>query len=160
MIFTYNGTLYPGYLKEGNAISYIMPVAKYFCKGKGLDIGGTTKWHFPGARIVNVTKNDKYDANCLPKGKYDYIISSHCLEHLEDPYATLHYWKQHLEQNGVLFLYLPHPKQSYWLMDCPHHKQKLFPELIKEFFIKLNFKDILVSDCDMYWSFCAIGFNK
>jgi len=38
-IFEYRGQLYPEYLKHGNAMQFVAPVAAHFCKGRGLDIG-------------------------------------------------------------------------------------------------------------------------
>jgi hypothetical protein len=39
MIFEYKGSLYPEFIKHGNAAQYIKPVAEKFCIGNGLDIG-------------------------------------------------------------------------------------------------------------------------
>ena len=159
LLFDYKGESYPAYLKQGNAISYIMPVAKYFCKGEGLDIGGTFKWNFPGARIINIGNDDKWAAGCLPDEKYDYIISSHCLEHVERPPEILEYWQTRLKKSGVLFLYLPHPDMEYWAINCPKHRHYFYPKVIYYWLHDLGFKDILVSGRDMYWSFTVVAFN-
>jgi SAM-dependent methyltransferase len=158
-IFEYKGNIYPSYIKKGNACSFIIPYAKEFCTGKGLDIGGFLDWTFPGARAVNVTLKDGFDAYNLPKGKYDYIFSSHTLEHLPNYVKAIEYWKSFLKKDGVLFLYLPHPDMEYWL---PQNNRKHFhlfdPKDIEKLFYDLGFKHVLVSERDLYWGFAAVGF--
>lgn len=39
-IFNYKGNLYPEYIRHGKAHSFVEPYAKFFCIGKGYDIGG------------------------------------------------------------------------------------------------------------------------
>ena len=69
MIYDYKGKSYPEYLKEGNANKYIEEFARYYCKGKGLDIGGFDNWTFPGAKAINIVIDDEYDAYNLPDEK-------------------------------------------------------------------------------------------
>ena len=87
MIYSYKGDNYPEYIRNGNAVEHIEVIAKQFCKGKGLDIGGFYGWTLPGAIPINIADNIlDYDAYKLPDYKeLDYIFSSHCLEHLSDP---------------------------------------------------------------------------
>jgi SAM-dependent methyltransferase len=160
MIYHYNDKPFPEYLKEGNAINYILPFAKYFMKGSVLDIGGTKKWHYPDAEYVNVENNDGFHAMQLPNKRYDSIISSHTLEHLKDPYYALAEWHTHLKKGGCLFLYLPHVHMDYWAFDNPRHLHILTPEIIKGWMTKLGYKDIITSGQDLYFSFSVIGFKK
>ena len=62
-IFQYRGSLYPEYLKQGNAMQFIAPTAAKFCKGLGLDVGAG-KWPLPGAHPIEWTTGG--DANELP----------------------------------------------------------------------------------------------
>lgn len=157
-VFYYKGDLYPEYLKHGNANTFIEPFAKYFCKGKGLDIGGFLKSTFPSAKTINILNNDKFDAYHLPEEKYDYIFSSHTLEHLNDYVKTLKYWKEHLKEGGVLFLYLPHPDMEYWLpQNNRKHLHVLYPEDIHKLLEDLSFRYVLHSERDLYWSFAVVG---
>ena len=116
MVFEYKGKLYPEYIRNGDAVGHIEKIAKSFCQGKGLDIGGFYGWTLPGAIPINIAdKILDYDAYKLPDyDKLDYIFSSHCLEHLADPVKAIEYWKTKLKPGGVLFLYLPHPDMIYW----------------------------------------------
>jgi hypothetical protein len=81
MIFKYKNNIYPSYIKNGNACSYIQEFARQFCVGNGLDIGGTDNWNFPNARTINTSKDDGFHATNLPDETYDFIFSSHTLEH-------------------------------------------------------------------------------
>ena len=157
-VYYYKGILYPKYLKCGNANAFIKPFAEHFCKGEGLDIGGFFKCTFPGARTINSLNNDRFDAYHLPDGKYDYIFSSHTLEHLHDCIGALEYWKEHLKENGVLFLYLPHPDMEYWLpQNNRKHLHLFYPEDIHKLLEDLSFKYIIHSERDLYWSFAVVG---
>lgn len=156
--FYYKNKLYPEYIKHGNANAYIEPFAKKFCKGKGLDIGGFFDWTFPGAKPINITNDDQWDAYKLPNKKYDYIFSSHTLEHLRNPVKALEYWKKHLKEEGVLFLYLPHPDMEYWLpQNDRRHLHVFYPKDIQKLLEDLSFKYVIHSKRDLYWSFAVVG---
>jgi SAM-dependent methyltransferase len=156
--FTYKKVVYPNYIKNGNACSFVVPFAQCFCKGKGLDIGGYLDWTFPGAQAINIVNKDKWDAYHLPDRKYDYIFSSHTLEHLENYVNALEYWKDHIKKGGVLFLYLPHPDMSYWLpQNNKKHLHTFNPEQMKILLEDLKFKSILYSERDLYWSFSVVA---
>lgn len=158
ILMTYKGKAYPKYLREGHAASYIFPFAQQFCKGKGLDIGGLVGCHFPEAQIVNIVENDGYDAYKLPSGTFDYIFSSHTLEHLPDYIKALEYWKSVLTEDGVLFLYLPHPEMEYWLpQNNRKHLHCFYPEMMEKTLKDIGFNTVFVSGRDLYWSFCVIG---
>lgn len=160
-LFSYKDKLYPNYIKHGNACSFILPFAQQFCKGSGLDIGGFDTWVFPGARPINIVINDEYDAYNLPDKKYDYIFSSHTLEHLPDYVGALEYWKEHLVKGGVLFLYLPHPDMTYWNPQNNRKHNHLFqPEHIKDVLETIDYSDIIFSGRDLYWAFSVVAFNK
>lgn len=149
-------------MKRGQACSYIMPFAVEFCKGKGLDIGGFDASVFPGAQAINVVLPDKFDAYSLPDGKFDFIFSSHTLEHLPDYVRALMYWKEHLKEiDGVLFLYLPHPDMVCWLpQNNKKHLHMFYPKDMERLLIDLGFVDVIVSERDLYWSFCAVAFTR
>jgi len=160
-LFEYNGKAYPNYIKEGRACDYIIPFASQFCTGDGLDIGGTLEAHFIGAKIINTNLNDGYHATNLPKGKYDYIFSSHCLEHIQNYLETLLYWRGFLKENGVLFLYLPHPDMEYWHpRNCKKHRHIFAPQVMELALKGLGFKDLFITGRDLYWSYAVVAFNR
>lgn len=163
MMYEYKGRFYPDYLKNGDAVGHIKKIAEHFCVGKGLDIGGFYKWSLPGAIPINISdKILKYDAYKLPKyDELDYIFSSHCLEHLENPIHALEYWKTKLRSGGVMFLYLPHPDMEYWLpQNNKKHLHSWHPCDMVKIMEDIGYKDILFSERDMYWSFTVMGVNK
>lgn len=156
MIYEYQGGLYPDFLKEGNAAQFILPVAKHFCRGNGLDVG-CGKWPIPGAVPIELT--DGQSAYALPPGEFDYIFSSHCLEHLEDPVLAIEHWKARLAPGASLFLYLPHPDMRYWRPEnCRKHRHLFWPQDVCEMLKALGFVNVIHSQRDMAWSFAIVGF--
>jgi len=152
MTFRYKGKLYPEHLKEGNAMQFIKPMADKFCKGEGIDIGAG---HWP--YCADYVDNNKKDAHNF-KGEYDYIFSSHCLEHLADPISVLIYWKSKIKAGGVLFLYLPHPDMGYWLpQNNRKHLHTWYPVEMANILRDLGFKDVIYSERDLNWSFAVVG---
>ena len=161
MTFTYKDKIYPEYIKNGNAVEYIEPIAKQFCQGEGLDIGGFMGWTLKGAIPVNIANNSlKWTAYKLPQKKngWDYIASFHCLEHLENPISALEYWIQNIKREGVLFISLPHPDMEYWLpVNNRKHLHFWYPWDMEKIFQDLGLINILHSERDMYWSFSVVG---
>lgn len=157
VLFRYRGGLYPEYLKHGNAMQFIAPTAAQFCQGRGLDVGAG-RWPLPGAQGVD--RALAYNAMGLPDGPYDYVFSSHCLEHLADPVAALEHWKTRLRPGGVLFLYLPHPDMTYWRPQfCRKHRHLFWPADVARMLTDLGFVDVLHGERDLAWSFAVVGFN-
>lgn len=155
-IYEYRGGFFPSYLKQGNAMRFIAPVAKHFCQGVGLDVG-CGAW--PLLDAIPIELKDGGDAMELPPGQYDYIASSHCLEHLVNPIEALRHWKSRIKPGGVLLLYLPHPSMTYWRPTfCAKHLHSWQPEEMAQILRDLGFADVLFSERDMAWSFCVVGF--
>lgn len=158
MIFEYKGKRYPEYLKHGNQCQYVLPIAQQFCVGLGLDIG-CSRWPFPNAIPVELT--DGGDAMHLPKGEFDFVFSSHCLEHLDDPIAALDHWKTRIKPGGVLFLYLPDPDMEYWKpQNCRKHRHIWRAEDIAEILTDLGFDDVIHSQRDLAWGFSVVGYAR
>jgi len=158
MIFSYRGAEYPDYLKHGNACQFIAPTALQFCKGVGLDVG-CGKWPLKGA--IGIDIKDGGDAMELPHGAFDFVFSSHCLEHLPNPIAALEHWKSRIKPGGVLFLYLPHPSMSYWLpQNCRKHLHSWAPDAMHDIVEALGFTHVINSERDLAWGFAVVGINS
>jgi len=158
MIYEYKGKLYPQYLKEGNAARFATPFAEQFCKGRGLDIG-CGDW--PLGWAIPIEKRHGATAEALPDDKFDYIFSSHCLEHLTDPVKALLHWKSRLVDGGVLFLYLPHPDMEYWLpQNNRKHLHQWHPDDMRKLVEDLGFVNVINSERDLCWSYSVVAFNK
>lgn len=156
MIFDYRNNTYPSYLKGGNAVQFVTPAALHFCRGSGLDVG-CGKWPLPGAIPVELA--DGGDAMALPEGRFDYVFSSHCLEHLVNPIAALKHWQSRLRPGGVLFLYLPHPDMEYWLpQNCLKHLHAWRPQDMTQLVSDLGFDNVIHSERDLAWSFAVVAF--
>ena len=156
----HNGMLYPLLQTKGYAAKYAIPFALDILSGKGLDIGcNNDEWKFPGAQPIDLLFDDPWDAFNLPDELYDYIFSSHCLEHLNDWVGALDYWSTRLKKGGVLFLYLPHYAQTYWRpWNNRKHIHMLMPEMLRDYFIDRKWINILVTEgYDLNHSFYAIA---
>ncbi len=157
-VVEFNNKQYPAFQTNGNAARFIMPFAKEVLRGRGLDIGcGKTKWSFPGSIAIDKSFKDDYDAMNLPEGQFDYIFSSHCLEHLPDWVRVLDYWSTKLKPlNGVLFLYLPDYSQEYWRpWNNTKHVNILTPQFLKDYLKHNEWNLQFVSGIDLYNSFAV-----
>lgn len=156
----HNNHIYPSFQSQGFAAQFAWPFAKLLCKGQGLDIGcNRLEWALPGARMIDLTQNDGYDAYNLPDQIFDYVFSSHCLEHLTDWVKALDHWSTRLRAGGVMFLYLPHFNQTYWR---PWYNRKhlsvLQPEYLMDYYKSRGYEKIFVTPGhDLNHSFYAVA---
>jgi SAM-dependent methyltransferase len=108
---------------------------RFYFVGRGLDVGGgydgleNYARLFPG--IVSVRNWDIADGDgmLLPgvePASYDFVHSSHCLEHLRDPYVALQMWFRVLRPGGHLIVLVPDEdlyEQGVWPSTFnPDHK--------------------------------------
>ena len=156
-LFEFEGHVYPSFIRDGNAQFYVAPIANQFCKGVGLDVG-CGKFPLSGTRGIDRINGD--DAMDLPAGQWDFIFSSHFLEHAVNPVAAILHWKTRIKPGGVLFLYLPHPDALLWR---PEHNREhlhlLWPRDVADMLRALGFVDVLHSERDLAWGFSVVGFN-
>ena len=157
-IIEFKGEKYPEFQSKGNASQFAIPFAKHFCIGKGYDIGFCKEeWKYPGAIGIDECLDNSYNANCLPEKGVDYIFSSHCLEHVDNWVEVLEYWISCIKSDGVLFLYLPDFSQKYWRpWYNKKHRHCFTPDIIKQFLIDHNCKNIFVSGIDLNNSFMVV----
>lgn len=156
----YKGKLYPQYQTTGNAAKFAIPFAKEILKGNGLDIGcNRAEWAYPDAMMIDLELDDEWSAYHLPDKEFDYIFSSHCLEHLTDWVGALDYWGEHLKSDGVMFLYLPHYAQEYWRpWNNRKHINALMPNVLEDYFVDRGYKKIFVTEgYDLNHSFYAVA---
>lgn len=159
-LYEYQGGIYPEYLREGNAAQFILPVASKFCCGRGADVGGG-KWPFPGDDVDVVDMQFGGEATRLPRWEYDFVFSSHCLEHLSNPVQALEHWRDRLRDGGTLFLYLPHPDMTYWRPEnCRKHLHLFWPKDVARMVESLGFGNVIHSERDLAWGFAVVGFKE
>jgi len=89
---------------------------RLYFKGHGIDIGGKpdplTLYTelFPLMKSVKIWDKEDGDAQKMFSEDdeiYDFVHSSHCLEHLDDPVLALHNWLRILKPNGYLIITVP-----------------------------------------------------
>lgn len=173
-VIDFKGHVYPAFQADGFAARFCFPFAMEICKGVGVDIGySKPEWKFPGALGIDNEKicaredNEEYkykvDANHIidfvPENGFDYIFSSHLLEHLSDWVDALDYWTGKIKSGGHLFLYLPDRSQKYWSpWSNRKHIHSFDPEIIREYLESSeDYKNIFVSGVDAYNSFTAFA---
>lgn len=155
-LFEFDGDIYPDYLRRGNAMQFFAPFVRHFCQGRGLDIG-SGDWPFEGAEGIDLKNGG--DAMNLPGEQFDFLVSSHALEHISDSIGALEHWKSMLRPGGVLALYLPHPDQKYWRTSrCRKHLHSWRPSDMAQILRDLGFVDVIHSERDLAWSFACVGF--
>jgi len=112
-----------------------------------------TLWPLPGA-IPSSEEKPAFD-----KGPFDFIFSSHCLEHIAAWEDELRKWEAHLKPGGTMFLYLPHPAMRKWRPGgewCGSwHKWSPEPLALVKWLNENTSMSVLKYDPhpDMYWSF-------
>lgn len=160
----FKGDVYPKFQSEGFASQFAFPFAKHFCKGVGVDIGcNRVEWALPGSIVVDPVITPEFNAMNLPAVKdgaplfFDYIFSSHCLEHLNDWVGVLDYWLSQIKKGGVIFLYLPDPSQRYWLpWNNRKHVNILTAQMIHEYFVDRGCSKVFSSGVDLNNSFYVV----
>ena len=134
-----------------------------YCKGKGLDIGFGGDLVADDADGFDWEHGDAQELINIADETYDYVYSSHTLEHMNNPKKALKNWFRAVKPGGYLILYIPHrdlyekkstlpskfnpDHKSMWL---PHHgdgKDTLgLKETIEELFD--NYEIIYINVCD------------
>lgn len=79
---------------------------KYF-SGQGVDVGYGGDLVVPHARGWEIEHGDAHTLSTLPDAGFDFVYSSHLLEHLDDQELALRNWWRVLKPGGFLILYLP-----------------------------------------------------
>ena len=157
-LIEYKGKEYPYFQCEGNAAKFIVPFAKQFCKGRGVDVGcNRIDWGLKGAVPIDPLINN-YQALDFPFDNLDYIFSSHCLEHIDNWVEVLEYWETKIKRGGIIFLYLPHYSQEYWRpYNNKKHKHIFTADILKDYFKDRGFINIFGSGVDLNNSFCVVA---
>ena len=162
----HNNTRYPKFQSEGFAAKFAMPFAQQVCNGFGCDVGCNRKeWLYVDgdgkeALCVDPIICPEYHALNLPPGNFDYIFSSHMLEHTENWVDVLDYWLTRLKKGGVLFLYLPDYSQSYWRpWNNRKHVHIMSGLTLHNYLTDRGWCNIFVSGIDLNNSFCVMA-NK
>lgn len=63
----------------------------------------------PGRQFIS----EASDLSAVADACYDYVLSSHCIEHLANPLKALTEWRRVLKPGGLLLLVLPHKDGTF-----------------------------------------------
>lgn len=118
--------------RVGEAIRALAPepvlpgLIQRYCVGRGIEVGAGPNPYTDPSRTEYLDKHTDNahgtrsadmvaDAAGIPRpdGSFDYLLSSHCLEHHPDTIRTLNEWARVLKPRGILFLILPHADRTF-----------------------------------------------
>lgn len=63
----------------------------------------------PGRQFIG----EAGELNTVGDGSYDFVLSSHCIEHLANPLGAIKEWKRVLRDDGLLVLVVPHKDGTF-----------------------------------------------
>jgi len=86
-----------------------------YLRGHGIDIGWghdcLSPALFPGITAVDPydrAQGDAHTCATIADGQYDFVYSSHCLEHLHNPWQAFAHWIRICKPRGYLVTAVPH----------------------------------------------------
>jgi len=78
---------------------------KPYISGKGLDIGAGRDAVSDDVQIFDIEHGDAGQIDI--EGSFDYVWSSHCLEHMDNPHKALRLWWSLVKRGGYLIIIVP-----------------------------------------------------
>jgi len=99
-----------------------------YCQGRGLDIGFGGDIVHSSATGWDFEHGDAQILTSIPNSSFNYVYSSHTLEHMINPSLALHNWWRAVKPGGYLILYVPERNlyekktqlPSKWNLDHKH----------------------------------------
>jgi SAM-dependent methyltransferase len=76
-------------------------------RGRGIDIGCGNDPVTPDVRKFDIEDGDANEITKFVSVKFDFVFSSHCLEHMHNPKQAINEWWQLVKPNGHLFFIVP-----------------------------------------------------
>jgi predicted SAM-dependent methyltransferase len=144
-------------------------------QGKGIDIGCGLDPIYPSARGFDIGEGDANEITKYVKEQFDYVFSSHCLEHMYNPYKTIRDWWKLVKPKGYMCIVVPdedlyEQKQwpSKWNSD---HKNTFTIDKRKSWSpVSVNIVDLIsiLDDCrvikierqDYNYDYSKLGFDQ
>ncbi len=106
--FRYFGRPYqPGETSKAKARREKEDFFEKFCRGKGLDIGYGGDLLTPNCIGWDFEHGDAQYLEIIQDSQFDFVYSSHTLEHMVSPRIALKNWWRVIKPGGYLILYLP-----------------------------------------------------
>ena len=79
-----------------------------YCFGEGLDVGYGSDLIVPGCSGWDLRNGDAQYLAGIEDESFDFVYSSHCLEHMYDVQISLKNWFRVVKKGGYLLLAIPH----------------------------------------------------
>lgn len=79
-----------------------------YCQGNGLDIGYGGDLLAPNCRGYDIEDGNAQNLEGIENESYDFVYSSHTLEHMPDVVEALVNWWRVVKPGGFLIMYIPH----------------------------------------------------
>lgn len=70
-------------------------------------------FHYDASRLGHQFVADATDLSEVPTGKYDFLLSSNCLEHIANPIKALTEWRRVVKTGGAMVLVLPRKESNF-----------------------------------------------
>jgi SAM-dependent methyltransferase len=86
---------------------YWGPLELKALEGRGIDIGCGPDPVTPTAIRFDLEQGDANVISLYVKDQFDFVYSSHCLEHMHNPQATILEWWKLVKPGGYLFVVVP-----------------------------------------------------
>ncbi|HVI52674.1 MAG TPA: methyltransferase domain-containing protein [Candidatus Sulfotelmatobacter sp.] len=104
-----------------------------YCQGQGLDIGWGGDLLAANCRGWDIEDGDSETLEGLDDASFDFVYSSHNLEHVNDAEKALKNWWRVIKPGGNLILFLPHrdlyeKKRTLPSRFAEQHKRYFLPE--------------------------------
>lgn len=139
----------------------IRDIVEPYLQGFGIDVGCGNDKVTPRTigldcrQLPCVTIQRQFDDLKLFGSKqFEYVYSSHFLEHIENPKGMLKEMKRVLKKDGFLILYLPDP--NLYKEDNPKHIEMWTPKGFKKIIAPLKLKTKLFKEAVDY-SYLYVG---
>ncbi|MBV1916148.1 MAG: class I SAM-dependent methyltransferase [Pseudomonadales bacterium] len=127
----------------------IIPVYLDSSKIDNINFSNSTVWEGHISDDEGFVFNKRSDAGCqyigeasnlemIEDSSYDFILSSHCIEHIANPIKALEEWIRVLKQDGLLVLVVPHKEGTF------DHQRPVtsFEHLIQDFENQIDESDL------------------
>lgn len=79
-----------------------------YCQGEGLDIGYGADLIVSGCSGWDLRNGDAQYLASIPDESFDFVYSSHCLEHMHNVRVALKNWFRVVRRGGYLIIAIPH----------------------------------------------------
>lgn len=102
---------------------HYLPVYRQIKALDGVNFSNQTHWEgnisegntykFFKDKVGHQYISDGIELSQIDNGKYDFVISSHCLEHIANPLKALNEWRRIIKDEGILLLILPNKVSNF-----------------------------------------------